>query len=79
MQMLYHSDQFVVVQFDVPSHGGFEIVDRLAGREIYLEGALAESFRQGVQALADRQPTAEDYDAFIERYSALAQQPLRVH
>jgi hypothetical protein len=79
MQMLYHSDQFVVVEFDLPRHGGYEIVDRLAGREIYLDGLLAQSFKQGVQALAEANPTEDDYDQFIAGYTVLAQQPLNMH
>jgi Protein of unknown function (DUF3567) len=79
MQMLYHSDQYVVVEFDLPRHGGYEIVDRRAQREIYLDGLLAQSFKQGVQALADQNPSEDDYDEFISRYTQLAQQPLAVH
>ncbi|MFO1328315.1 MAG: DUF3567 domain-containing protein [Rubrivivax sp.] len=88
MQMLYHSDSFIVVQFDIPgdtpeqsavARGGYEIVDKLARKEIYIEGLLAESFKTGVQALAERDPTPEDYDEFIGRYTVLAQQPLVAH
>lgn len=79
MQMLYHSDSYVVVQFDAPRRGGFEIVDRQAGREVYLEGALAERFRQGVEALAEGEPTEQDYDEFIAGYAGHAQQRLQIH
>lgn len=88
MHMLYHSDSYVVVQFDVPSdgasegtlsRGGYEIVDRHARREIFLEGLLAEHFKLGVQALVDSNPTEEDFDEFISRYGALAQQPVTLH
>ncbi len=82
MQMLYNSDAFVVVQFDEPTvgRGGYEIVDKLARKEIYIEGLLAESFKTGVQALADKdEPSAEDLDEFIGRYTVLAQQPLVAH
>ena len=95
MQMLYHSDSFVVVRFDVPApggtgstqgdggpaltRGGFEIVDRRARREIFLEGALAEHFQQGVQALVDSNPTEEALDEFIGRWTASAQQPVTLH
>jgi hypothetical protein len=90
MQMLYNSDSFVVVRFDVPAdaaagadgprRGGYEIVDKHARREIYLDGWLAESFRQGVQALADSaEATEEAYDEFIGRYCALAQHPVTLH
>lgn len=89
MQMLYHSDSYVVVRFDVPAagepgqpaltRGGYEIVDRHARREIFLDGLLAEHFRQGVQALVDSQPTEEAMDAFIGRWTSLAQQPVALH
>lgn len=88
MQMLYQSDSYIVVQFDLPgttpaesavARGGYEIVDKRARREIYIEGLLAESFENGVQALAEQDPTPEDYDEFIGRYTVLAQQPLVAH
>lgn len=88
MQMLYNSDHYVVVQIEVPSgaaeggltRGGFEIVDKLNRREIFIEGALAQSFQEGVQALAQRQPASvDDFDEFIERYTQFAQQPLTLH
>jgi hypothetical protein len=89
MQMLYNSDSFVVVRFDVPAEqaaegqgpgrGGYEIVDKLARREIFIEGAVAESFKQGVEALAENDPSEEALDEFIGRYCALAQQPVTLH
>lgn len=62
------------------TRGGFEIVDKSLRREIYLEGALAEQFRLGVQALMDDdQRTPEAFDAFIEQYAGLAAVPLALH
>ena len=69
MQMLYNSDSFAVVSFDVPAdegegaltRGGYEIVDKFARKEIFIQGALAESFKQGVQALGE--PHAAGVDA----------------
>ena len=87
MRMLYNSDQFAVVHFgaeepgDVaPTRGGgYEIVDKFARKEIYLDGALAEQFRLGVQALVEQGPSEEELDAYIGRYGALAQQPIVLH
>ncbi|WP_457389701.1 BTH_I0359 family protein [Roseateles sp. P5_E1] len=93
MHMLYNSDSFIVVQFDVPhtelqavesgpqlNRGGFEIVDKFARKEIFIEGALAESFQQGVQALIDDgEPSEDELDAFIERYAVMGQQPVVMH
>ncbi|MFT3818943.1 MAG: DUF3567 domain-containing protein [Rubrivivax sp.] len=97
MQMLYNSDNFIVVQFDLPApgaadaadgggaaaetiaRGGYEIVDKAARKEIYIEGLLAESFKAGVQQIVDHNPSPEAFDEFIGRYTALAQQPLVAH
>lgn len=94
MQMLYNSDSFAVVRFDVPaaaeaiatgaaqqlpSRGGYEIFDKLARKEIFLDGAVAESFRKGVDALIESGPTQDDVDEYIARYAQLAQQPVVMH
>ena len=92
MNMLYNSDNYTVVMFDVPSapradagapgaatRGGYEIVDKFARKEIFIEGALAESFKAGVQELIENSPTEEAIDEFIGRYVPLMQQPLVLH
>lgn len=90
MQMLYQSDAFVVLQFDLPeagadashaspSPGGYEIVDRFARKGIFIEGALAARFRDGVQALVQQGPDPEALDEYIAGYTALAQQPVVMH
>jgi hypothetical protein len=92
MQMLYNSDSFVVVRFDLPGapgpasadpgglqRGGFEIVDKHAQREIWIEGALAERFQRGVQEIVSAGPTEEAMDDFIGGFTALAQHPLVLH
>jgi hypothetical protein len=89
MLMLYNSDQFAVVQFDTaqgadvanapPARGGYEIVDKFARKEIFLQGALAAQFKAGVDALIESGPSEEELDEFIGRYGAMAQQPLVLH
>ncbi len=91
MNMLYNSENFAVLQIDVgvdvgvPSgsaeltRGGYEIVDKFARKEIYIEGALAESFKLGVQALIETSPSVEELDAYIGRFAPLMQQPVVLH
>ena len=87
MQLLYNSDNFVVVAFELAdvagtattSQGGYEIVDKFNRKEIFIDGALAASFKEGVQALVDAGPTQEDLDEYISRFTALAQQPVLMH
>jgi Protein of unknown function (DUF3567) len=89
MNMLYNSDQYVVVRFDFhaaaagdageAAQGGFEIVDKLARKEIFIVGALAEKFQRGVQALAEHEHTAEELDEYIAGFTGHAQHALTLH
>ena len=96
MHMLYNSDSFVVVQFDgagrcrrcpdthdTLTRGGYEIVDKLARKEIFIEGAMAQSFKDGVAALIETRrpsgPTQEEMDDYLERFASLMHQPVVMH
>ncbi len=66
MQLLYNSDSYAVLQIDVDlpdaqaeggARGGYEIVDKFARKGIFIEGAVARSFKDGVQALIDNGPS----------------------
>jgi hypothetical protein len=88
MQMLYNSENYAVVQFEVeaetapiatPARGGYEIVDKHARREIFLQGSLAEHFKQGVENLIRSSPSEEEIDDYLEGFTVLAQQPVVLH
>jgi len=88
MNLVYNSDNFAVVQIsleadpvdkDAEPRGGYEIVDKLAKKGIYIDGALAQRFLEGVQALAANEPSTEDIDDYIAGYTELARQPLTLH
>ena len=88
MHMLYNSDSYAVVVFDIPQQpgaaaaaprGGFEIVDKFAKKGVFIEGAVAESFKTDVEALIASQPSEEDIDDFLERFSGAMRQPLVLH
>jgi hypothetical protein len=93
MHMLYNSDSYAVVQIELPAQGpgpersqaealtrgGYEIVDKFARKEIFIEGALAQTFKEGVEALIESSPSIEEFDAYLERYAGMAQQPVVMH
>jgi len=93
MHMLYNSDNYAVVQIEttaerVPhlskeveglTRGGYEIVDKFARKEIFIEGALAESFKEGVDALIENSPSIEEFDAYLEGFTGWAHQPVVMH
>lgn len=63
----------------VLARGGYEIVDKQARKELFLEGALAEQFKLGVEALIETSPDVEEIDAFLSGYTTLAQHPVVLH
>jgi hypothetical protein len=89
MQTLYNSASYTVVAFEIPAadgadrsaapRGGFEIVDKFSRKEIFIQGAVAVSFQQGVQALVAQGPDEEALDDFIAGFTLLAQQPVLLH
>lgn len=82
MNMIYNSDHYCVVEFDAHASliaGGFEIVDKGARREIFLNGVLADDFRRGVADLVASGPTVEEVDAFLSRFDPLMQQRVMLH
>ncbi len=81
MDMIYNSPSYCVVEFKDPEGqvGGFEIMDKLSRREIYIGGDLANHFRSGVQALIRSEPTEEQVDDYLRRFEGLMHQPMVMH
>ena len=88
--MIYDSDAFSVFQLDwdratASEHenalqtGGYEIVDKFARKEIFLEGSVADGFRRRVHSLMQGSPTTDDIDEFLDGFSALSRLNLHAH
>jgi len=85
MNLIYNSEQYSVVEFGADSDqdafrlGGYEIMDKPAKREIFIAGALAESFRQNVRDLIATEPSVEEIDDFLGNYDSFMSQPVIFH
>ena len=94
MHTLYDSDSYSVTHLlanapagneaqpaavpEMPRHG-FEIIDKRAGKEIYLDGSWAELFQEQIRAWQVNTPTQEEVEDTLEGYASLAQNPLVMH
>lgn len=58
---------------------GFEIVDKRAGKEVYLDGSWAELFQQRIMDWQANTPSQEEVEDTLEQYAELAQNPVLVH
>ncbi len=60
-------------------HGGYEIVDKFARKEIFIQGAMAQSFKEGVEALIETHPSEEEIDDYLGGFASLMHQSLVLH
>jgi len=92
MHTLYDSDTYSVTHMlaNAPSEQatstvptlarhGFEIVDKRAGKEVYLDGSWAELFQRHIVAWQVKTPSQEEVEDTLEQYAELAQNPVLVH
>jgi hypothetical protein len=85
MNLIYNSDQYSVVEFGADQElealrfGGYEIMDKPGKREIFIAGALAQSFRQEVTDLIATEPSVEEIDDFLGRFDTLMRHPVLLH
>ncbi|SDB86391.1 BTH_I0359 family protein [Paraburkholderia lycopersici] len=85
MQMIYNSPNYCVVEFppqdghSAMRAGGYEIVDKNARREIFIDGAMAARFREDVQKLMEEDQSLDEVDEFLGQFDSLMQQPVVLH
>lgn len=85
MQMIYNSPNYCVVEFPpedghgAMNSGGYEIVDKNARREIFIDGVMAASFREHVRKLIDEEPSLDEVDEFLGQFDSLMMHPVVLH
>ncbi|WP_028309825.1 BTH_I0359 family protein [Derxia gummosa] len=93
MNLIYNSDLYCVVEFafgaadqppakgepEVRTLGGYEIMDKVGRREIYIAGLMAEKFRSEVNELIATHPSMDDIDEFLGRFKPIMAQPVALH
>lgn len=93
MQMLYDSENFVVVAHSppdgeeeqgevehvVPSKYGYELVDKRSNLTLYLHGPWAQVFYRQMQAWRENTPEQSEVENLLDQYTSLATVPLALH
>jgi len=85
MQMIYNSPNYCVVEFPpqdghvLMESGGYEIVDKNARREIFIDGIMAARFREDVQKLIADELSLDEVDEFLGQFDSLMQHPVVLH
>ncbi|HTH62397.1 MAG TPA: DUF3567 domain-containing protein [Paraburkholderia sp.] len=85
MQMIYNSPNYCVVEFPPQDghlamrSGGYEIVDKNARREIFIDGVMAARFREDVQKLIEEDQSLDEVDEFLGQFDSFMHHPVVLH
>jgi hypothetical protein len=77
MNIVYNSQHYHVVEY--PGRNGYELIDKTAGTTGYLEGDVADAFRESLEQLISEDPTIDSVDEFLGSFGSLLVQPVRFH
>ncbi len=58
---------------------GFEIIDKIRKRQLYLDGGWAHAFQEQIDAWQHKTPLQDEVESTLARYAALAQTAMRLH
>ncbi len=77
MNIVYNSQHYHVVEY--PGRNGYELIDKTMGVIGYLEGDLADAFRESLERVISEDPTIDTVDEFLGGFECVMNQPVRFH
>ena len=77
MNVVYNSDHYSVLAY--PAQDGFELVDKTAGRMLFLQGPRALHVRAAIEEIPENERDEETIDAFLEDYCGDSARPIVFH
>lgn len=77
MNIVYNSEHYHVVEY--PGRNGYELIDKTQGLIGYVEGEVADAFRESLERLITEDPTIDSVDEFLGNFESLMVQPVRFH
>lgn len=77
MSVVFNNAELYVA--DYPALDGIEVIDKRAGRAVFLRADAARRFRDDLARFVASGPDSEAFDDFIDHYSTLMTQPAIYH
>ncbi|MDR0578864.1 MAG: DUF3567 domain-containing protein [Candidatus Accumulibacter sp.] len=77
MNVVYNSEHYAILAY--PIHEGFELVDKLGKRCMFVQGSLAIGLREAIDRIPDEERDMESIDALLDGYCTGAAQPIVFH
>ena len=77
MTIVYNSDNYAIVAY--PVQQGFELVDKLGSRSLFVHGSVALGLREAIDSIPFEERNEESIDSLLEDYCIGAAQPIVYH
>ena len=77
MDLVYNSESYAIVAY--PVQQGFELVDKLGGRSLYVHGSVALELRQAIDSIPFADRDAASIDSLLDDYCVGAARPIAFH
>ena len=77
MNVVYNSDSYAILAY--PMQQGFELVDRLGSRSLFVHGSIAVGLRQAIDSIPFEDRDEESIDSLLDDYCVGAARPIAYH
>lgn len=77
MNIVYNSDNYAIVAY--PTQQGFELVDKLGSRTLFVHGSVALGLREAIDNIPFEDRDEESIDSLLEEYCIGAARPIVFH
>ena len=77
MNIVYNSDHYAIVAY--PVRAGFELVDKLGKRSLFVQGSVAIGLREAIDSIPEDERDIESIDSLLDDYCAGAAKPITFH
>jgi hypothetical protein len=77
MNVVYNSEHYAIVAY--PVQQGFELVDKLGGRTLFVRGSVALGLREAIDNIPYEERNEESIDSLLDDYCVGAARPISYH
>ena len=77
MNVVYNSEHYAIVAY--PVQQGFELVDKLGGRSLFVQGSVAIGLREAIDRIPYAERNEESIDSLLDDYCVGAARPIVFH
>jgi hypothetical protein len=77
MNLVYNSENYAILAY--PVQEGFELVDKLGGRSLFVQGSVAIGLRAAIDSIPFEERDMDSIDSLLDDYCVGAARPIVFH